>query len=422
MQRLKQSFYNFLIWSQKFTKTDNIYLVKGGFWFLLLKVVGLGLSFMLAIVYANFLDTATFGNFKYLLSLASLLMIFSIPGIGTALIQAIARGFEGGFHRVVTLKMKYGILGTMASFSFALYFFIKGNEVLPIPLVIIGILFPFFHAFSIYAALLSGRKLFDVRAKYIALQHIISTLALGLIVIIVARFYISSGLDLILLTTAYFLVPTIIAFIFYNLIKKRFKPNEKEDPKTITYGKHLTVMGIIRAISQRLDQILVFHYLGAAQLAVYSFAIYPVEEINGFLDIIPSLAFPKFSARTREEIKKNIFQKIIRLFVLSFVAMAVYIFVAPYIFKTVFPQYVESIAYTQIFALFLIVTNSLPIIALESQLAVKERYTITIFSKVATIGFMLIFVIFYGIWGIIAGRILGAALSSLLSLWLVKKL
>lgn len=422
INKTKNEIYQFLKKAEKYTGTDNVYLAKSGFWLALLKIISLIISLLLAVAYANFLDPVTFGNYKYILSLSTILLVFSLPGMGTALIQAIARGFEGGFYSVLKLKLKYGLLGSLAAFGLAVYYLLKGNNLLPIPLIIIGILFPFFHAFKIYSSVLTGRKLFNIGFKYVASERFISSLFLILGVILLNRIEAPGIVGLILLTAVYFFVPVIITFIFYNLIRKKFKPNKKEDPRTIPYGKQLTLMGIVGTLSQRLDQILIFHYFGAIQVAIYSFAIYPVEEISGFLGITQSLAFPKFSQKSIKDIKKTFFKKVLQLTVLGFVIMIIYIMIAPFFYRLLFPQYQESVIYSQAFAISLLVSIGLPVAAIESQAAIKERYILTLFSKIFKITLMFVLVLFYGIWGIIIGRTIAIFLSFLLSLWLVKKL
>lgn len=419
---IKNKAYQFLKNSEKYTKTDNIYLVKGGFWLGIIRVVSTGGSFLLAVVYANFLDPTTFGNYKYLLSLAAAVLMFSLPGMGTALTNAVARGFEGGFYKILKLKIKYSLLGSLTALILAAYYFLKGNNLLPIPLLVISLLFPFFHAFKIYGSFLTGRKLFKISSQYVSFNRLVSSLILVLGVILLKQFNVSTSLSLIALIAIYFFIPTFVNFIVYSRVKKDLKPNKKEDGKTITYGKHLSLMGVIGSIVQRLDQILIFHYLGAIELAIYSFAIYPIEEITSFLNIIPSLAFPKFSQRTKKELKKTFFKRVFQSIILSFVLMIIYIILAPLFYKLFLPNYSNSVLYSQVFAISLLIPTALPVIAFDSQLAIKERYISTIFSKIAKIFFMFFLVLSYGIWGIIIARIIVPFLSFLLSLWLVKKL
>jgi len=293
---------------------------------------------------------------------------------------------------------------------------------LPIPLLVISLLFPFVHSFNLYISFLTGRKLFKTRSQYITFNRLISALTLILGTILITKLNSSTSLNLIILIAIYFFIPAFVNFIVYNRVKKTFTPNKKDDEKAVTYGKHLSLMGVMGSIVQRLDQILIFHYLGAMELAVYSFAIYPVEEITSFLDIIPNLAFPKFSKKSKEELKKTFLKKVFQLIVLGFLIMIIYIFLAPLFYKLFLPNYSNSVFYSQVFALSLLIPTGLSVTAIDSKIAIKERYILTIFSKIVKTGLMFALVLSYGIWGIIIGRIIASLLSLILSLFLVKRI
>ena len=58
---LKQTIFRMLRWSERFTKTDMVYLAKGSFW-MMAKQVGVSIiSFGLAIAFANLLPQETYG-------------------------------------------------------------------------------------------------------------------------------------------------------------------------------------------------------------------------------------------------------------------------------------------------------------------------------------------------------------------------
>jgi O-antigen/teichoic acid export membrane protein len=130
---------------------------------------------------------------------------------------------------------------------------------------------------------------------------------------------------------------------------KKLKPNSKTELGTISYGKHLSLMGVIGLVAGQIDKILIFHFLGAAELAIYSIAIAPPEQIKALLKNIKNLALPKFSEKSISEIKKTIYQKMAKLFLILIFIVGIYWFIAPYIFKMFFPQYLESLFYSQIF-------------------------------------------------------------------------
>ena len=414
MEKLKQKIKDFLIYTQRYTHTDMIYLAKGGFWLTLGQIISTGASFLLAVAFANLLDPVTYGNYKYILSLVGILGIFSLPAMGTAIIQAVARGLEGSFYTAFKTKLKWGLLGSLTALGLASYYFLRGNYLLSIPLLISAIFLPLMEASRVWGSFLGGRKLFNIQVKFNSLNRILS------VSIMITTLFLTK--NLLWLIAVYFVSNTFLNFFFYLITKGKFQPNKKEDPQTLSYGKHLSLMGIIGTIANYLDRILIFHYLGAGEVAIYSFAIYPPEQIKGLLKNVKPLALPKLSQKSKQEIKKTFFKKIIKFFLALLPITVAYIITAPFLYKLIFPQYSQAVPYSQIFAISLIFTPILPISVLESQMAIKEKYTITLFSGFSRIFLMSSLVLFYGIWGVIIGWVLARFLTFLLALWSIKRL
>jgi len=123
IKKTKIRLYNLLRWSQKYTKTDMVYLAKGGSWLTLGQIVSTIASFLSAIAFANLLPRETYGQYKYILSITSILAIPTLAGINTAVIRAIARGYEGSFIPALKTKIKWGLLGGITSIGLAGYYY-----------------------------------------------------------------------------------------------------------------------------------------------------------------------------------------------------------------------------------------------------------------------------------------------------------
>ena len=415
ISKTKNWLYQFLRKTQKYTKTDNVYLAKGGFWLTAGQIISASAGFLLAIAFANLLDPTTYGNYKYILSLMGILGIFCLPGIGTAITQAVARGLEGDFTKGFKLKLKWGLLGSLSAICLGIYYWIQGNTNLPIPLFLIAIFLPLMQASQIYGSLLIGRKFFSSQARYSSISRILSVSA-----IIIALFLTK---NLTWLIAIYLISNTALNLFFYLLVKSKFKPNKKQDSETLAYGKHLSLMGVIGIIANSIDKILIFHYLGAIDLAIYAFAIAPPEQIKGVFKNIHSLAFPKFSQRTTKEIKKTIFKKMAKFFLILLPIVGFYILIAPFIYKIFFPQYLDSIFYSQIFALSLLSSPAvLATSALQSQKAQKTLYQLNICVPAIQIIILFISIYFWGLFGLIIGKIIARFLSALIIVWKTKKM
>src|SRR3989344_5118018 len=163
MQNLKVKIKNFLIRAQKFTGTDNVYLAQGGFWLILGQVTAAATSFLLALAFANLLPKDIYGNYQYIISLVGTLGIFSLTGMRIAVSQATARGLEGSFYTGFKTQLKWGFLASIVAIGGALYYWLRGNILLPIPLLLIAVFLPLMLASRVYIGLLAGRKLFNVQ-------------------------------------------------------------------------------------------------------------------------------------------------------------------------------------------------------------------------------------------------------------------
>jgi len=414
ISKIKKKAKEILLWSQKYTKTDMVYLARGGFWLTLGQGISSISSFLLAIAFANLLPKETYGTYKYILSIASILAIPTLSGMGTAVTQAVARGYEGSLIPALKTKIRWGLLGGLASLILAGYYFYQGNTTLTISFLISAVFLPFMDSFGIYDSLLQGRKLFDISTKYFIISQIIAIASL------IAVLFFTKNLFLLLFT--YFTSWTLMRFIFFETTLKKFPPNPNQDPQTISYGKHLSLMGIIGTIASYLDRLLIFHYLGAAEVAIYSIAIAPPEQIKGFLGLLDTLVFPKFSEKKINEIKSGIRDKFIKLVFLGVLIIGGYILIAPFLYKIFFPKYSESVFYSQLFALSML---NLPFFlfgaTLKAKAKIKEQYIANFIMPFLQIGLMTFFIIWQGILGLIIARIIIRLAASFLNFFLYRQ-
>ena len=413
MEKLKQKIKKFLISSQKYTKTDNIYLAKGGFWLILGRVIYIGISFLLAVAFANLLNPMTYGNYKYILSLFGALSIFSLTGMGTAITQAVARGLEGSFYNGFKTKLKWSVLGSLIAILMSIYYLIQGNYILGIALLSFAIFLPLMNALPVYNGFFQGKKLFNIQIKYNTVVHIISATTLIIVLFLTKNIF--------WLIAAYFISHTILYCFFFFLTKSKFKPNKKDDPKTISYGKHLSVMQSAGVISGYLDRILLFTMVGAVPLAIYSFALALPTEIINILRSVSTLSFPKFSAKSREEIRISVKQKFWKFFIVVGAVTLLYIIVCPYIYKIFFPQYLDSIFYSQLFSLSLLTApTALMTTAFKAKAMKRELYILQGLSLLRIILFFCL-IPFFGVLGVLISILGTCFLSIIVTIFLFRK-
>src|SRR3989344_8728279 len=113
--KFRHKIIKILFWLQKYTKTDMVYLTVGGFWLILGKIVFNISGFLLIIAFANLLSKEAYGTYQYVLSVASILAIPTLSGMNSAIVRAVAQGYEGSFLPAIKTQIQWGILGGLAS-------------------------------------------------------------------------------------------------------------------------------------------------------------------------------------------------------------------------------------------------------------------------------------------------------------------
>ena len=399
IKKIKNSIRNLLIKTQKITGTDNIYIATHGSYLGIGNIIGTISSLLLAMAFARLLPKETYGNYRYILSIMAIVAITALSGMETAIIQATARGYEGTFKKILKTRFRWALMGSIATIIVGIYFLVKNNASLSISFFIAAIFFPIIQSASSYSSYLTGKKLFGIQVKYSTLLQIISALFL------ITTMFLTK--NLIILVSVYFVSNALLNIFFLLRTLKKNPPNNNSDDASVVFGKHMTVMDIIVTIGSQLDKILLFNFLGASELAIYSFVDLPVRAINEFLSIIRALALPKLSARTREEIKKTLLKKVLKFFLILIPIIAAYILIAPLFYKIFFPEYMQSVFYSQIYV-FTLIAFPFTVLALsfEAKMMKKELYKLNIISPVIKIIFMVVLLPIYGLLGLILAQVL----------------
>ncbi len=258
-------FIRILKWSERYTKTDMVYIVKGGFWLSIGQVVAVVSSFFLSVILAHALPKEVYGNYKYILSITGIIGGLSLSGIGTTLTQAVARGAEGTLFLAVRTQLKWSGLVGLGCLVVGGYYFLNDNTIVAASMVVAALTVPFANSFGLYGSYLAGKKDFQRSTLYWIVGQLVSVVVLASIAITTQSVF---GL-----IAGYFITSLLSALYFYHRTLKKSPPSETAgDPSMIRYGGHLSIMNFIGTVANQLDKVLVFHYVGAVPLAIYSFA------------------------------------------------------------------------------------------------------------------------------------------------------
>ena len=402
MKGLRDNFYRLLRFSEQYTRTDMVYLFRGGTLLFIGQAIASIAAFAVTTVLAHYLPKEVFGQYRFVLSVVPILAIFSLPGMATAITQSVARGHSGNLRSVLKTKILWGLIGSLLSLIlFGYYALVRDNVVLGFAFLISSIFVPIYTSFFIYNFYLQGTKQFRQSVTYTSSARVISAVIL-LLTLLVSK-------NILVILCMHFVTTIGPHVIWYFHTLTLVPPNTTDDPELIHYGKHLSFMGAVGVLITHLDKLFIWHFLGSIPLSLYLIAAAVPLEGGRILNVINSLALPKFSSNfeNHQNIgpQRNILlRKIAGLMFIMFCIASCYVIIAPWFFEWFFPTYTEVIVYSQIL-IFTIVFRPLAVINMffNSIKNTRAIHTLSFTNLILKLSALAICIPLWGFDGIIVG-------------------
>lgn len=405
MSSVKQRLISFLRWSERYTKTDMLYLVKGSFWLNL--ATGLNTLILLGLLYAfgNFVSPELYGQYRYFLSVYGTITVISLAGFNTALTRSVAKGYHGDLIRGLMFQAAGCLIGSIISFGGAGYYWLHGNTELSFGFLIMGLAMPFMESLDLYTAFFVGKKMFEEVAATAIASQLLTTVAL----VIAIALHVS----VIPILITYFLSWVVVKGVCF-WFALQYRENNNRSPDFNSIGLNFSAIGALSNAANYLDRIVLFHYMGARDVALYSFAIAPTEQLKALFKNASSLIFPKFSMRTEEDVNSTVLQKTLLMGAAALLLALLYIIAAPVLITFFLPKYTEIIFHSQVYALSLIGVMIIPLTAAMNSIPkIKALYLTNIITPLISVVLIVTLIPPYGLWGAIAARALGRIFSIL---------
>jgi len=376
-------------------------------WLFIGRIAAVGSGAVLTIAFANLLTPTAFGTYKYVLAMAALIGTIALTGMGGSAMRAVAQGHKNIIPRLFWICFITSIPGALIAGGIAAYYFYMGNMVLGSGLAFAA-LSHLLNGFILQKSLLLGSNEYRTAALYGIPRSLIP------IAILIGTLLITDNLIIVL--AAYFFGSLLFAYIMYRFALRQTHvdaskgygaENDAALKETTRYSFHLSIMGSTSVAAAQLDQLLLWHFVGPAELALYALAYAPIREIRVLLENFSPMIFTRFATRTKEDLRKTIPFRTRQMLLVSALITVVYIIGAPFLFKTLFPQYMPAIIMSQILAITLLLNpKSIMENALSAQARTKIRY-VTTGTMIATRGILSIILIpLYGLNGAVAALVL----------------
>ena len=395
----------------KYLQLDLYYYVKNSI-YLISSQLGIELTlFATSIAFARLVTKDIYGQWNFILSVIGVCGILSLPGIGTAITQAVSTGHDKVLARGTKVRLKWGVLGSLIVLGVGLYYLFSGDSAIAISLIIASLLFPLYHGFRSYASFFSGKKQFDKVAKYQLITHAVAAAAT------IAVIYFSR--NLIYIAATYLLSFTVLRGYFIWSANRSVE-NQNDDPQVIPFGKHLTLSGVVPEIRLYYDRIIIALFLSFPELAIYAIALGFADVMLSFSSVIARLIFPKLSQMDQEtaysEVKKRWPLVVLGFGIICGAAIALCPYIIPFFYST---KYADSVFYAQLLLISVIIAAPIPIInkaLFPSQKRVNELYRLRIYGSIIEIILLTVLAWQFGLLGAAIAVIAGRAFTTLYSL------
>ncbi len=396
-----------------FFQVDLSYLLRGGFVLGIGHVTGTLLGFCLSLIFANYVDVAVYGQYKYIVSIAGILGAFTLSGVGTTILQSVAKGYDGTLFAEQKSYLKWSLISVVLSFFVGGYYIFKGDMPLGAGVIVATLCSYVFNSLTLQNPFLSAKKDF----KRLTINQILNAGALLIIVSGAIFFGLKSALWIII---TYYGSQIFFQALTYIHMLRVYKPNASVDPEDKHLSKHLSLGNIIISIAEYIDKILIFQFFGPAQVALYAFSVGVPDQIRGVNKMLGTLVVPKLSIKDAAGLHTSIFAHTQKYLIVSSAITLAFYFVAPYFFAFFFPAYVEAAALASLYMLLLPITAMCTMhgYAIQIRRDVKSLYIIRFVDSMGKIILFIIFIPWLGVLGAILAILISKLITALLQIYL----
>jgi O-antigen/teichoic acid export membrane protein len=390
---------------------DLSYVVTNGGIIAVSHTIGTGCGLVITLLLANFIDSTTYGQYKYAISVAGIIGAFSLTGAGSAVLQSIAKGFEGSYKFERRLSLGWGLPSIVISILVGAYYIAQGNPTLGWGIMLLGAIGYAQSILLLHTWYLNGKKDF----KRLSHNQIFAALT-NLCGVVLTVF---AGLtSIIWLIVAYNGAQVLFQLYAAHQTERAYVPQGVSDPQEQTLSRHLSFGNIIPLVSEYLDKILIFQLLGPFQLAVYTFAVGIPDQIRSVNKLINTIVIPKLNEKDPKKLRASVRKHTKTYVIITFALVIIFWCIAEPLYSTFFPQYVESVRYATLYILILpiIASGMLAGHALQIERHIGSLYSIRLVDSLAKIILYITLIPKFGVLGAILSILIAKAATIILQI------
>ena len=361
-----------------------------------------------SVVLARLLSKEAYGQYNYFFSIIGILAISALPGMGAAIMHAVANGRDWVLVQSTRTRFKWSLIGAATCILVGTHYCYSGETLLGSCFLLGSLLFPFHASLNGFYAFLYGRQRFDLSSRYRSIYWALLTLAIILAV------YLTRNLLWVIIA---YLATSSILHIFLMLNTIRISNlNQREDPTAITYGKQLTGIRAISIAASFFDKLIIGIVLSYSGLAAYSIALMIANLPELFLTSMSQTIFPKLATMDEKVAYGEVKRRLPWLLVVLVIFCGIGALLCPYVIPWLYSgKYSESIFYTQLLFIPVILGAVASVLRrgpLQAQRKTSKLFKLNLFVSLFGIVVMAFCAWKFGIIGLIVAKALASTFDS----------
>jgi len=221
-------------------------------------------NYIIIILLAKFYGLAAGGQFRLLLSIVSLLSIFTLLDSGKVVIRHLVMQRPGVVRPLLVARVLGAFAGLGIGVVAATVFHWKGDE-LWLPVLMASLLLPVTYPPDLYAQVNQAKKQFRLNALYNVARY--STLTL-LVLVLALRWF-----DVMSIFAIYFIVFAAFNIFYLVLCQEAYEPSNPDGKVFVKETVQLSGSGVFPIILENADKIMISYFLGLEALGLYAIGV-----------------------------------------------------------------------------------------------------------------------------------------------------
>lgn len=336
---------------------DLAYFFQNGLWTLAGQITVSVAALVMTVAISRTLSPEDYGIYRYVMTLIPIFLLATLPNMGSALTVAIAQKKDVNISGALNAKIKWGFLATAVGLVMAVYYTLTNQPVLALSIGLASLCIPFFDTFSLYKFILQGKHDFKNSALYQSINRIIAAAC------VVGVVLLTNNVAIIIATIL--LSQIFSQWFFWQKTTKNIQ-GSVESTDITTFGKHLSLLGILTTVGSQLDKLLVWFFFGPIPLAIYAIILTIPLEGTRLLESISTIVLPRFSIINWNDHAKRVYvvYRILLLMIPLMLGAGLYLLFAHLLFSLLFPAYLPHVLLSQLSSSLII---AVPLGAVASQ-------------------------------------------------------